>query len=1073
MTKQDPFDDRLVDLLVDYDEHPSSPTHAPNFDESTVAAELRPQFIQAKAALDLLRELRTSGDNGFADDEEFESLVCRDIPPVRRIGRFEIIAELGCGGFGIVYRAWDPRTSRDVALKIPRLQALASGDLRQRFEQEARAAARLDHPHIATVLDAGIEAGLPYMTSVYYPGVTLATWLRERTVDVDQAEAARLIQQLAEAMAHAHERGVLHRDIKPSNVLLVAQEKCCGEAIELHLTTPKLLDFGLAKLTAEAHDLTQTGMLLGTIRYLPPEQAAGRVREIGPAVDVYALGAILYELLTGQPPFAADSDLEVLRCIEQRDPSKIRELRRGASKDLETICHKCLEKDPSRRYPTAKTLAEDLGRYLQGAPILARPATSPERAWKWIKRNPARASLLALALASTTVLILGLAISNHRIRLERDRATASEAEATKQTLIARRYAYGTDFRLAQEAWDHSAPEEAIRIMDRYVPSAGETDLRGPEWHLLWNQIHRQNQILTQSDAIAWSLAASTDGKLFAIGDSAGKIQLRSVNPPRLLREISTGWTGNIDQVLFAPSGRELISGTEDGAIRIWSVSDGKLLDTLLEHKNWVGALAISPDGEILFSGDGDGRVLMWDLNQRKLLCQLMQQQGEVRCLAIDFVHPMIASFTEEGAAGVWDYRRRIPQDALPDGKLAVPSKRPIRAAAFSHNGHALYALQDKNILQWDANRQFQLTTLPEPASDRTLAISGDDKWLIVGGSNATPNVFLYRSSDFAQRMLRGHSRRIRCLAPIPQTDRFLSASDDGSVRLWKTSSTDGLKVGDIDIDLNADVKSLAFSADDRQLAIATDNGEVRVHSSHDGQLRASGEFTKPIRYVAFARNSQHVFVMDGSFELVSWDPVRGSKKTVLRLVDGSRFCLAGNDRLLCYEMGREYLAVRLDDGREVWRLAMADDVMDTDADGNRVFASCGDGRLYAFDANTGHKIAEAMHRGTVMALSIDRAGKRVVTASHDKTVRIFDRDTLRELARFSHETSADVAFLIGDGSRLMVHDGKRMNIIDPETAQVVLALADPVDNAMAVASSNGRLVAVQTEAGVSIIKFVP
>ncbi len=269
----------------------------------------------------------------------------------KRVGRFEVFEELGTGGFGIVYRAWDPRTERDVALKIPRIEVLASTELQTRFEQEARAAAKLDHPNIISVLEAGSDGILPYIAAAYYPGVTLAAWLRDHPAAVDSRVIAEFVQKLAMALAHAHDRGVLHRDIKPNNILLVPATETSTADLALAEATPKLMDFGLAKLASDGQDMTRTGALLGTLRYMPPEQAEGRVREIGPASEVYGLGAVFYELLSGQSLFEADSDIEVLRKIATEEPRRIRQLRPAASRDLETICEKCLEKEPAQSVP--------------------------------------------------------------------------------------------------------------------------------------------------------------------------------------------------------------------------------------------------------------------------------------------------------------------------------------------------------------------------------------------------------------------------------------------------------------------------------------------------------------------------------------------------------------------------------------------------------------------------------------------------------------------------------------------------------------------------------------------------
>ncbi len=512
----------------------------------------------------------------------------------KRIGRFHVLEELGAGGFGIVYRAWDPRTDRQVALKIPRIETLASEELAQRFDQEARAAARLDHLNIIPVLEAGSIGMLPYIASAYYRGVTLASWLREHREPVAAATAATLIGQLAAALAHAHQRGVLHRDIKPSNILLVPPVDTEASAVELLDATPKLMDFGLAKLADVAGDMTQTGAMLGTIRYMPPEQAAGRSKQIGPASDVYSLGMVLYELLAGEPPFTADTDVEVLRKIETQEPEKFSRARPNVSIDLETICRKCLEKDPARRYASAQSLADDLDRFLQGVPIVARPATTLNRLAKWSRRNPALAALMALATLATVVFMGGLAWSNVQISSALQTAEQQRALATTQARIAeqrervaRKYAYNVDMRLAQEAWENGSPDEARQLLKRHVPRENEEDLRGIEWQYLNGTFGRYSQVVARQPSYVWSLAVAPDNKVFATGDPHGIIRLWRLEVPGLLRELRGHEDGNVDALVFTPDGQTLISAGDDRTIRFWNVASGETIHVLREHANWV------------------------------------------------------------------------------------------------------------------------------------------------------------------------------------------------------------------------------------------------------------------------------------------------------------------------------------------------------------------------------------------------------------------------------------------------------------------------------------------------------
>jgi serine/threonine protein kinase len=376
------------------------------------------------------------------------------VPPAH-VGPYTIVREVGRGGMGVVYEAYDERLKRPAAVKMMLAAAYARPECRQRFHQEAEAAARLQHPHIVPVYEVGEHDGKPFFALEFVEGLTLQAYAQHNPCP--PREAAELVRQLATAIQHAHERGVVHRDLKPSNILLQKSEirkpksqtnsknqdpkfKTSDMAVSdlrpsdfefvsdfgfrISDFVPKVTDFGLAKHLTSPGDVTRSGDFVGTPNYMAPEQAAGRHREVGPAADIYALGAILYELLTGRPPFQGVHPLHTLLQAQTCDPVPARRLQPELPRDLETVCLKCLEKEPARRYATAADLAEDLRRFLVGEPIRARPTGTREQIWKWARRHPAAALLAGVSLAAVLTLAGVVAAYTSRLRAARDRAEA-------------------------------------------------------------------------------------------------------------------------------------------------------------------------------------------------------------------------------------------------------------------------------------------------------------------------------------------------------------------------------------------------------------------------------------------------------------------------------------------------------------------------------------------------------------------------------------------------------------------------------------------------------------------------
>ncbi|MEE3371572.1 MAG: serine/threonine-protein kinase, partial [Planctomycetota bacterium] len=336
---------------------------------------------------------------------------------------YDLLGELGRGGMGVVYKARDQKLKRIVALKMILSGTHASDEDMQRFQTEAEAVARLQHPNIVQIFEVAEHEGRPYIALEFADGGSLDQKIAGTPQNA--AESAQLVETLARAMQQAHDNEIIHRDLKPANILLTAD----GE--------PRITDFGLAKRLDEDSSQTKSGAVMGTPSYMAPEQAASNSATLGPAADTYALGAILYHMLTGRPPFQAETQLDTIMQVISEEPLAPRKLNSSLPVDLETICLKCLEKDVHRRYESAEALAEDLRRFGAGEPIQARPVSAITRTLKWARRRPAVAGMIGISAAALVALVAGGLWYNAQLVDERDIATQQTKVARQQTQLAK------------------------------------------------------------------------------------------------------------------------------------------------------------------------------------------------------------------------------------------------------------------------------------------------------------------------------------------------------------------------------------------------------------------------------------------------------------------------------------------------------------------------------------------------------------------------------------------------------------------------------------------------------------
>jgi len=452
-------------------------------------------------------------------------------PYPRSFGDYELLEEIARGGMGVVYKARQASLDRIVALKMLLFGPLAGPEFVQRFRTEAAAAASLQHPNIVAIHEVGFREGQHFFAMDYVAGQSLTQIVQDGPLLARRA--AGYVKTIAEAIQYAHERGILHRDLKPSNVLIDEFDQ------------PRVTDFGLAKRLEKETDLTLSGQVLGSPNYMAPEQAAARRGQVGKRSDVYSLGAILYHLLTGQPPFVALTVAETLQQVRNVEPTSPRVSNPHLARDLETICLKCLEKEPVRRYATAQELADELGRFLNKEPILARPVGRLEKVWRWCRRNPVPAALIALV---TLVFLAGFA-----------GVAWQEQNARKARDLAQRRLYAAQMNQAFRAWDVSSLDVARALLNSQRPLRGAEDLRGADWRWLWTLCRSEvkAELPTQGE---WQLLAaepSPDGRRVATAGYSKNIVIYDLESGRNLQTL-TGHTRELTgfhSLAFSTDGR--------------------------------------------------------------------------------------------------------------------------------------------------------------------------------------------------------------------------------------------------------------------------------------------------------------------------------------------------------------------------------------------------------------------------------------------------------------------------------------------------------------------------------------